>query len=493
MKLENDFFWAEIDGRTGGLGSFVLKRDPDRMNWVEGREVWGGVRALTGMEEPEPVSFVSLEKQGHAVVSHYENEELRISVTRSLSPAGGLREEYAISGKNRVPLFFNRGDLGIYATFNDSYAAAATCVKQRCHAHIWCGGAVSFIRALKMGFSDWNVGLILREGALDSYSVERPAAEISNDRGDFLLHPVPTVIEPGETRRIVWELFAFPEDRFEETLLENYSGVVLIENRNDTVFPGEKFELSVRSSDEIREAEVRVDDMAIPCRFLGKRAETEFFPERNGEYEFHFRINGVETIARCRRVAAPDNILKKRIDFIVRHQQYRKPGSPLDGAFLIYDNEEKRPYFQANVGDHNAGRERLGMGLLIARYLLHREMLLEMHAGAGSNVLGDKGYICNKTMKAEFSALGISLHPPLRSNMKDDRPPERVKTLNNQRRLIETVIAQLTERFNAEKIRARDLWHLTVRIGRKLLAHSINCCINQKNGNPLLQFEQIFC
>lgn len=152
MKLENDFFWAEIDGRTGGLGSFVLKRDPDRMNWVEGREVWGGVRALTGMEEPEPVSFVSLEKQGHAVVSHYENEELRISVTRSLSPAGGLREEYAISGKNHVPLFFNRGDLGIYATFNDSYADAATCVKQRCHAHIWCGGAVSFIRALKMGF-----------------------------------------------------------------------------------------------------------------------------------------------------------------------------------------------------------------------------------------------------------------------------------------------------------------------------------------------------
>ena len=73
------------------------------------------------------------------------------------------------------------------------------------------------------------------------------------------------------------------------------------------------------------------------------------------------------------------------------------------------------------------------------------------------------------------------------------RSPEEVKALNNQRRLIETVIAQLTERFNAEKIRARDLWHLTVRISRKLLAHSINCCINQKYGNPLLQFERIFC
>ena len=103
------------------------------------------------------------------------------------------------------------------------------------------------------------------------------------------------------------------------------------------------------------------------------------------------------------------------------------------------------------------------------------------------------GMICNKTMKAEFGALGILLHTPLRSNMKDDRSPEEVKALNNQRRLIETVIAQLTERFNAEKIRARDLWHLTVRISRKLLAHSINCCINQKYGNPLLQFERIFC
>lgn len=121
-----------------------------------------------------------------------------------------------------------------------------------------------------------------------------------------------------------------------------------------------------------------------------------------------------------------------------------------------------------------------------------REMLLEMHAGVGPNVLGDKGYICNEAMKDEFRALGISLHTPLRSNMKDDRQPALVKALNNQRRLIETVIGQLTERFNIEKVRARDLWHLTVRIGRKLLAHSINCSINRKYGNPLLQFERIF-
>ncbi len=121
-----------------------------------------------------------------------------------------------------------------------------------------------------------------------------------------------------------------------------------------------------------------------------------------------------------------------------------------------------------------------------------REMLLEIHSGVGRNVLGDKGYMCNETMKNEFKSLGITLHTPLRANMKDGRPPETVKMLNDRRRLIETVVAQLSERLHMEKVRARDLWHLTVRVGRKLLAHTINCLLNQKYGNPILQFERIF-
>jgi len=121
-----------------------------------------------------------------------------------------------------------------------------------------------------------------------------------------------------------------------------------------------------------------------------------------------------------------------------------------------------------------------------------REMLLEMHSHAGRDILGDKGYICRETIKEELNSLGITLHTPLRDNMKDNRPAKMVRTQSNKRRLIETVIGQLTERFRIEKVRARDLWHLTVRIGRKLLAHTINCFINQKYGNPILQFEQIF-
>lgn len=119
-------------------------------------------------------------------------------------------------------------------------------------------------------------------------------------------------------------------------------------------------------------------------------------------------------------------------------------------------------------------------------------MLLQQQEYAAANVLGDKGYLCREAMKEEFNQAGITLHTPLRSNMKDPRPKTEVRSLNKRRRLIETVIGQLTERFQIEKVRARDLWHLTVRIGRKLLAHTVNCIINFNGGRPILQFEQIF-
>ena len=59
------------------------------------------------------------------------------------------------------------------------------------------------------------------------------------------------------------------------------------------------------------------------------------------------------------------------------------------------------------------------------------------------------------------------------------------------RRLIERVIGQLSQQFNIEKIRARDRWHLTNRIGRKVLAHTVGIMINKLLGYPPLQFERL--
>jgi hypothetical protein len=50
--------------------------------------------------------------------------------------------------------------------------------------------------------------------------------------------------------------------------------------------------------------------------------------------------------------------------------------------------------------------------------------------------------------------------------MKDTRSPEFLMKIKGIRRLIETVIGQLDERFNFNVVWARDFWHLLSRLAR---------------------------
>jgi hypothetical protein len=92
-------------------------------------------------------------------------------------------------------------------------------------------------------------------------------------------------------------------------------------------------------------------------------------------------------------------------------------------------------------------------------------------------------------LNQELARKGIDLQTPLRSNMRDDRDPAWVKKLTPIRRIIETVIGQLAERFHIEKVRARDLWHQTSRLARKLLGHTMAVFLNVLHGREPLQFE----
>ena len=55
------------------------------------------------------------------------------------------------------------------------------------------------------------------------------------------------------------------------------------------------------------------------------------------------------------------------------------------------------------------------------------------------------------------------------------------------RRRIETVIGQLSERFHLERVRARDRWHLTQRVSRKLLSHTVGMAFLRAAAIPTLQ------
>ena len=119
-----------------------------------------------------------------------------------------------------------------------------------------------------------------------------------------------------------------------------------------------------------------------------------------------------------------------------------------------------------------------------------RVALWELLPGIQGLVIGDKGYI-NSLLHLQLIPYGIDLQTPFRSNMCDDRDPQWVGTLTSMRRQIETVIGQLTDRFHIEKVRARDVWHQTSRIARKLLAHTVGIFVNRLLGRQPLQFDGI--
>ena len=117
-----------------------------------------------------------------------------------------------------------------------------------------------------------------------------------------------------------------------------------------------------------------------------------------------------------------------------------------------------------------------------------REALWDLTEGVQGLVIGDKGYI-SAFLQAELAATGIDLQTPLRAKMADPRPSWAVRQLTRTRRRVETVIGQLTAQFHFEKIRARDIWHLTSRIARKVLAHTLGIFMNRKLARSDLQFE----
>lgn len=123
---------------------------------------------------------------------------------------------------------------------------------------------------------------------------------------------------------------------------------------------------------------------------------------------------------------------------------------------------------------------------LVAANVDERDAVWDVVEDMHGLLLGDKGFI-RPILKEDLAHLHIDLQTPLRKNMTETRPKAVVKQLMNKRRLVETVIGQLAERFEIEKARARDLWHLTHRITRKILAHTVCVSLNKMLGNPPLQ------
>jgi hypothetical protein len=120
-----------------------------------------------------------------------------------------------------------------------------------------------------------------------------------------------------------------------------------------------------------------------------------------------------------------------------------------------------------------------------------RESLWDIIDNIDGLILADKGLIGEDYQRQLAVHANVNLQTPMRDNMNDTRGKDAGSWLVSTRRLVETVIGQLSDQFHIQKVKARDIWHLTSRIARKILAHTVAVFVNKMLGNKPLQLEKV--
>ena len=366
--MKNDIFELEISSESGLRTSLSLSADLNKANFISEDRGFGGVNCK-GRKFSELFRLTELSVEDNISHAVYENSRLRVERDMYFSPVGNLVMRYEIKNLTHTVYCLCRDNLGIEIPFNDKYTNADDCMQNRVHTHIWCGRNVSWMNALRMGESKYNLGLFLTEGSLVSYSQYECK---TNVRGYFELEPETVLLNSMESYVVKWEIFPCEDSSDFFRKLSSYRKYVGITAKHYTVFLGEEIEFSVNTAEK-----------GLPRVFLGKdelevNAEDEgyfvrYLPRDIGEYRFTVKVGEVETYAEFAVKTPFSALTEKRVRFIVDHQQCLDKNSPLYGAYLVYDNRTGTQYFDYFNTDHNACRERLNMVLVIVKYLQKHE------------------------------------------------------------------------------------------------------------------------
>jgi hypothetical protein len=104
-------------------------------------------------------------------------------------------------------------------------------------------------------------------------------------------------------------------------------------------------------------------------------------------------------------------------------------------------------------------------------------------------LVGDRNY-WQPTLRVELQARGLALLAPYRWAKRDPWPRWSAH-LSRLRYRIVTVFGQLVDRTHIKRVWARDLWHLSSRLLRKVLMHTLTVLLNLADDHPPLHLAQL--
>jgi hypothetical protein len=155
-------------------------------------------------------------------------------------------------------------------------------------------------------------------------------------------------------------------------------------------------------------------------------------------------------------------------------------------AAFGYDHLVRNTFFGFRVHVRCSDEGPLAPAGLTAADVSDLAAVPELVPPEGGVGVGDRNYWGADRAAELLRRRGFRLLAPYRTKAKDPHPA-RSALLRRARRLVETVIGQLTERFHCKRTWARDLWHLCHRLVRKFLSHTAAVLLNVRAGNPPLQ------
>jgi hypothetical protein len=108
-------------------------------------------------------------------------------------------------------------------------------------------------------------------------------------------------------------------------------------------------------------------------------------------------------------------------------------------------------------------------------------MLPELTETDSGMLLADRAYLSEPLRQELLIKQGLELSIPTKYGEPTKLKPKELGKRKRLRRSVETVGSQLVHDLHVKKVWARDLWHLTNRICRKILAHtfSVMLCLRE--------------
>lgn len=387
LKVNSQKIQYNIDVETGAMTRLSIENDIRNMNWLQsvdrtqykwvGKEYGWGLGSFCLNNDEEPTKWQTPLKMYMADskwITEYEVKNVKIQVTRFYE-GDDLLEEYVITNHNTQKVDLR--NIGINTPFNDNYPDAATCYRARTNAHVWTGQNAAYVNAMHMSGNAPHLGLILTKGSIANYEIKERGRDkaISNTRGVIILNPENITLLPNESYTLAWRIFKHEGNVDFYKKITTYGSVVARSNKY-VYEQGEQACVEFEHAGFLKDVTIKLNGTTIPYTQEGNRFIVQSQLNDLGEAVFEmFYENGKQTSVHCLVISDERELIRKRADFILKHQQMNNTKDPRYGAYMVYDNEGDSIFLNnipnASSSDRDAGRERLGMGVLLA--MLYQE------------------------------------------------------------------------------------------------------------------------